>query len=523
MRSRATGRQRDAPGRERKRANGAARWLVAIHRWLGIVCGALVVAWFLSGFVMLWHGMPALEPGERLERLPVLDLEQARVEPADAAQRANVEAHELRIATLLSRGRTRPVYRFGSSRGVVTVLADDGSIFRGMGRADAAEVASRHLGGAAVDIGSHRRLEEPDQWTLQSRRLLPMHRFELRDETDRVVYVSDRTGEVVLVTDRSSRRWGWLGPVVHWVYFTPLRRHSALWLQAMIWASAAGVVLTSTGLAWGIWVLVRRRRLPHAGWLRWHHLAGLLFGLASVAWVLSGLLSLDPWDWHPGTAPTGEEHRAVRGGADLDLEAVTLERLRAARNAMADVEAPRELEVGRFGGETFVVVRSPAVDGQRHAAWLAEPTRTPAPLRERDELVAAARRALPAHQPVAADRLEHGDAYYYQRPYRGAARRPLPVLRVRFDDPAATALYLDPLTGSLLHREQRLTRLNRWLYHGLHSWDHPALLVRPGLRLGLMLAFLAGGLATATSAFVPGWRRLRASILGRRRRGTDGR
>ena len=479
-----------------------------------------MVAWFLSGFVMLWHGMPALESDERLARLPVLDLGQASVEPAEAAERAGVDARGLRITTLLSRGRTRPVYSFASSRGPVTVLADGGSIFRGMGRDDAAEVVRRHLGRTEVDIDSHRRLEEPDQWTLQSRELLPMHRFELGDETGRVVYVSDRTGEVVLVTDRSSRRWGLLGPVVHWIYFTPLRRHSAFWLQGMIYASAAGVVLTTTGLAWGVWLLVRKRRLPHAGWLRWHHLAGLLFGLTSLAWVLSGLLSLDPWDWHPGTAPTGEQLQAVRGGSDLDLETLTLERLRTARDALAEVEAPRELEVGRFRGETFVLARGAGADGRRHVAWLDEPARVPAPPRQRAELLAAARHALPAHQPVAADRLEHGDAYYYDRPYPGAATRPLPVLRVRFDDPEATALYLDTLTGSLLHREQRLTRLNRWLYHGLHSWDHPALLARPGLRLGLMLAFLAGGLATAASAFVPGWRRLRASIFRRRRRET---
>jgi hypothetical protein len=490
-----------------------SRWLVATHRWLGILLGALLVAWFLSGFVMLWHGMPALSAAERLERLPPLDLEAARVEPAAAAARAGVDARALRVGTLSS----RPVYRFGAGRGTTTVFADDGAVFRGMGRVDAAEIAGRHLG-APVDPHSHRRLDEPDQWTLQSRALLPMHRFALGDSAGRVVYVSDRTGEVVLVTDRASRRWGLLGPVVHWVYFTPLRRHSSLWLQGMIWVSAAGVLLTASGLAWGVWVFVRRRRTPYRGWLRWHHVAGLSFGAVSLAWVLSGLLSLDPWSWHPGTTPAPEQVRAVRGG-DLDLEAVTLERLRAARDALARVDPPRELEVGRFLGDHFALAGSRRAPAGRLVAWLDRPPNAPAPPGDLGDLVAAARRALPESEPIAVDWLERGDAYYHDRPYARAGRRALPVLRVRFDDRAATALYLDALTGVLVHREQRATRINRWLYHGLHSWDHPALIARPALRRALMVAFLVGGLTSAASAAAPGCRRLGGLIARRARSG----
>lgn len=61
------------------------RFLVYTHRWLGIVLGALFIAWFVSGVVMMYAGMPRLTPGERLAHLPALDFTTATLAPAAAA------------------------------------------------------------------------------------------------------------------------------------------------------------------------------------------------------------------------------------------------------------------------------------------------------------------------------------------------------------------------------------------------------------------------------------------------------
>ncbi len=42
------------------------RVLVYTHRWLGIAGGLLFVAWFLSGIVLMYAGMPDLPRHERL-------------------------------------------------------------------------------------------------------------------------------------------------------------------------------------------------------------------------------------------------------------------------------------------------------------------------------------------------------------------------------------------------------------------------------------------------------------------------
>jgi hypothetical protein len=97
------------------------------------------------------------------------------------------------------------------------------------------------------------------------------------------------------------------------------------------------------------------------------------------------------------------------------------------------------------------------------------------------------------------------DAYYYDR--RGQLA--LPVLRVRFADPPRTWLYLDPGLGAIVRKEERLTRVNRWLYHGLHSLDFPFLYARRPLWDLVLIVLSIGGLVSSVTALLPAWRRLR--------------
>ena len=76
------------------------------------------------------------------------------------------------------------------------------------------------------------------------------------------------------------------------------------------------------------------------------------------------------------------------------------------------------------------------------------------------------------------------DLYYYEHP--GVAMT-LPVLRLRAGPLLA---YADPVSGVLLRRYHRSGRLERWLYHGLHSWDVPPLVDDEGRWRGALLGML---------------------------------
>ena len=86
--------------------------------------------------------------------------------------------------------------------------------------------------------------------------------------------------------------------------------------------------------------------------------------------------------------------------------------------------------------------------------------------------------------------------------------RPLPVLRVKFDDREETWLYVDPETSQIAGLTHRFGRVERWLYNGLHSLDFAFWYdKRPLWDIG-MIALLMGGLVTSALGLFVGVRRL---------------
>jgi hypothetical protein len=484
-------------------ASIARAGLVQVHRWLGIVGGLLFVAWFASGVVMMYKRMPELSAAERLARVADLDASGVQVSPADAARSADAAAGAVRLGMHFG----RPVYRFGAR----AVFADTGEPVDELSADDALAVVRaswpEHAGTASIDL----RIEEPDQWTLQSRAFLPLHRIALGDALDTRVYVAERTGELVMETTGSERAWAYPGAVLHWLYFTPLRVHSALWVQLIIWLSVAGCVLTASGILWGLMRWSPRRGYgagatssPYTGLLRWHHYAGLIFGLFSFTWILSGLLSMDPWSWHPGTAPTREQREALSGGS-LRADDVGAEEVRAGVAALSAAEPLKEIGLVQVRQEPYLLAyrATSAGEGARLVSALEPGESTFARFADAD-LLDAALSAVPEAALVDAERLEAYDAYYYDR----SGALPLPVLRVRYDDPVRTWLYLDPSRGVVARKEERLTRINRWLYHGLHSLDFPFLYTSRPLWDVLVIVLSLGGIAVSATTLLPGWRRL---------------
>src|SRR5262249_10984099 len=154
---------------------------------------------------------------------------------------------------------------------------------------------------------------QTDQWTVG--RLLrdrPLHRFELDDAQHTYIYVSGATGQVMHWVTATQRFWNWLGAIPHWLYFSDLRGNVALWSQIVIWASIVGTFLTVLGLCLGIAQFRRgpgNKLSPYRGLLYWHHTAGLLFGLVTLTWVVSGLVSMNPWGFLESRSAGGEQAR----------------------------------------------------------------------------------------------------------------------------------------------------------------------------------------------------------------------
>ncbi len=410
---------------------------IYLHRWMGIAFGLVFAAWFISGVAMMYVGMPHLSARERLFHLPLLDLSTAAVSPADAARRHQLFPGALRVE-MSSAGR--PIYRFA---GGPAVYPDTGDRVPGAS-ADEAVALVRHWWPAFADeVRYDARLDGPAQWTLQGeqRAALPLHRIALGDPAGTFIYVSEATGEPLMKTDRRGRLLGGLSAVLHWTYFTALRRHGPLWLEVVAWGALAGAGMSVLGLAVGI-VRVRRRayRLragpshsPYSGWMKWHHYTGLVFGVVTTTWAFSGAMSLGrPFPW-PQNRPATAAQRTAVAGTPLDLASVTLARLRQALAAVEPRWHPKQLEVRQVRGLAYVIAPEPPPPTSYAAEIGANELQAEAPPRRAivrastvpaqpplsrfpdDAMWDIARAAMPGVEAQDAAWLDRYDPYYYSQ------------------------------------------------------------------------------------------------------------
>jgi hypothetical protein len=486
--------------------------LILIHRYLGVALGVPFVVWFLSGIALMYAGenMPGLTPELRLLKLPAVDLSRIRLTPSEAMDRLNppsADAGEDRPNTG-RRGRAagrvvvgaildRPVYRIGG-RGAAIVYADDGSVLDEVDSATAAKIAARFLN-VSEDKLHYSLLSEVDQWTLGQRRQLPLHKITVDDKSRTELYLSPQTGEVLVLTTRATRALAWVAAIPHWLYFTSLRVNDQMWNRAIVWTSAVGCFLAILGIALGFiqfryaWPV----RLPYSGLMRWHYLTGIIFGVFTFTWVFSGLLSMEPWEWVSGDDL--KVNREAFTGGPIDLSLYPQFDV-PAWSQMLGGRPIKEIEFTRIQGDPYYVVHVP--DSER-LLISANPLGIKRTSFSVDSLMERLKEAVPDAHVVDSQLLTDYDSYYYAQDQE----RPLPILRAKFDDPKQTWVYIDPMMGQVAGQLHRGDRIQRWLYHGLHSLDFSFWYRNRAVWQGVMIVLNLGGAIVSGIGFWIGLKR----------------
>jgi hypothetical protein len=331
---------------------------------MGIVFGIIFVVWFVSGVAMMYVGMPHLSTKERLGHVAPLDATLITVTPAAAAAKHGLSPTRLRIETFYD---GRPIYRFSDG---TRVYADTADRVGGASANQAVEVIRRWVPQYAATMRYDGYLLDSDQWTLynEQRALMPLHRIAVGDPAGTYYYVSEKTGEPTMKTDRRGRVWGYVGAVLHWTYFTPLRRNGRFWQELVGWGAVVGTIMCLAGLVVGIVRLrpSRRYRLrsgssysPYAGWMKWHHYAGLIFGVVTTTWAFSGAMSLGrPFPSLRNRPATGAQRTAV-ARTPLDLDVLTIDQIRAALDTVGPSFAPKQVDVHQFQGQPYFIAYRP--------------------------------------------------------------------------------------------------------------------------------------------------------------------
>jgi hypothetical protein len=464
------------------------RLLILIHRYLGIAFGVIVALWCLSGFVMMYVQYPDLSEQEYLAGLPLID--------ASACCIANVD--ELSVEMLAGQPVLRA--RFGRDLGLLVNLST-GWWFPTIDQETAMLQADAFLSASGID-GEARFLARTarDQWTVAGYfdAYRPLYQFAADDDAGTHLYISSVNGQLVQATSFTERFWNWFGAVTHWIYPTALRQNTALWSQVVIWLTIASLFLVVAGIYLGIVQYGTRAdgsKSPYKGLNLWHHYSGLIFGLVTVTWLFSGLLSMNPWGAFEGDSGF-EERSRLQGGA---ISSADLSNIVEALGGTTLPHGTVQLSSSMIDGRLALIAKDSAGRATRlHSSTLqAEPL--PENIWRRvSDLV---RPDVPVRQ---AGLLDSGDNYYFSHHEEVA----FPVYRIVFEDMEQTRYYFDTKSAELIQKVDSDRRWNRWLFLGLHRGDFTSLLRQRPLWDLILLPLMIGVTIGAITGVWMAYRRL---------------
>ncbi|MBH97769.1 MAG: hypothetical protein CMM56_04870 [Rhodospirillaceae bacterium] len=472
------------------------RYIFLIHRYLGIVFGVIVTAWCFSGLVMMYVQYPDLNSEDQLSSLELLDLKECCRLPNDFS---NIQLDRFRIEMLAD----HPVIRLidGPYQYVIDLL-------NGEYLAEFDENTAQRL--ATVSAKQLRLTGQPellgtvdqDQWTIYPSFSFhrPLYHFVMNDDVGTEFYISSTTGELVQLTTTNIRFWNWIGSVPHWLYPTILRQHTTIWLQVIIWLTLASSFLTIVGIYIGLRQYKTRRNgrnSPYHGWAFWHHISGLFFGAFTLSWLISGLLSVNPWGVLEGRNYSAETQRISGGTLNFESVREFLSSLPISNLPGSTVRLEGYLNNNKL---SLIIFDSNGIRTRLHPDSLVFD-----PLSD-NHFLKLAPKIRPDVQILRSGWITSGDAYYYDH----HNTRHFPVYRINYLD--GEKIYLDSITGELIFAVDKERRWFRWLFQGLHRIDFLTLIrTRPVWDI-LVLSLMTGVTVGVVSGTFLGLRRVFRAI-----------
>lgn len=490
-----------------RRKGRAIDALVWFHRWLGVATCLIFALWFASGAVMVFKPFPSLARGEQMALQNPVRLSAVAISPVDAIAAAGGNASALRLVERAG----DPAYIVETATGLVAVDARTVAVLPLVGREAAQAVAARLFGPRAQANAPF----AYDQWVVHNRfdPLRPFYRLNTGDAAGTELYLSARTGEVVQRTTRSERAWNWVGAVLHWVYFTPLRSSFTAWDRSVWLLSLIAMLVAVAGTVLGLvrTVAAAQQAAPSLSyfrgrWMRWHHIVGLFVSPIVLAWIFSGWLSMDHGRLFSRGQATSAQLAAFHG--------------RSLRQSLAGVDVSSwrempgavELDFDVIGGDPVVLAtdRDGEVTGfDRKGRVLGA-----------GALVASARRGIAAAWPDA--RVVSVAAVRPDNVYALAEGWPSSTVAYSLAGADAPSIYVDGANGRLLTVMSESRANYAWFYYALHTFQFPVLIARPVLRQTIVLVLMLAGLMFSLTGVVIGIRRLRNARSSRARNVANG-
>lgn len=471
--------------------NQATEKLVWFHRWLGVATCLVFALWFASGAVLLFKPFPSLSHGEQLRLEAPIDLGAVGLSPRAAAVAAGQGVTALR---LVQRGAA-PAYIATAAAGTIAIDSRTGVRLGDLGPSSAAPI----LPGTAAPLPAF----AYDQWVVHNRfdPFRPFYRLDAADGARTSLYLSARTGELVQRTNAADRGWNWVGAVLHWAYFTPLRSSFTAWDRTVWIVSFVALLVAIAGTILGIvrMMAARRQRKPsltffRSRWMRWHHLLGLFASVFVLTWMLSGWLSMDHGRLFSRGQPTVGQSTRYAG--------VPFATALPTQVPMGVPAGTKQLDFTVVGGRGLV------------GAWQSDGTIVNydtyygriTPMAVRALIGNAVLHAFPPASGFSVAPIDPTATYALAEGW------PPTALRVTLAGPGLPDVYADGVDGRLLTVMGNSRASYAWTYYALHTFNFPGLTTRPLLRQILVLIPMLFGFLFSITGVVLAVQRLRKSF-----------
>ena len=488
-------------------------WVMNVHRLMGWILCVFFLMWFLSGIVMMYHRFPRVYDSDRVEHLEALgtSTDLPSIEDLQAMAEGK-SANSLRMERYL--GQT--YFKWQAKDSLYTLMADSTQVLHSMAEPDyMANVVASWNKATVLRIDT---LYKLDQWTPfgSMKAELPFYRYHFDDAEHHQLYQGSVTGRVLQYTTRTERFWAWLGAIPHWIYFYQLRQDVELWSDVVIYLSGAGCIMVILGLWLGIARWRQHRKNHKSGvtpykkkWHRWHHVAGLVFGIFALTFVFSGMMSMMPLpSWITHSHLQGSPARYMQEAAPQPT-AYTLDY----RKVVAAYPEAQLLEWSHLREHPYYTITTPDdvfyIDAQGSEVI---------PLNiSRDEFLGYVEdffktdsTTMNKHIDLQVEELDHFETYYRARSVIDTDKL-LPVWKITANNRDNSVFYMNPRDASVRHVD-RSSRLNYWAYTALHRLRIGFLNSYPTLRKSIIWILMLGGATISATGIVLGINRCRRAF-----------
>lgn len=472
-----------------------------IHRYTGLAIALFFMMWVMSGVVLLYHKYPKVSQEDLYSHMEKISIDSLPSIYDLPGMTDSTKVKTLSIGRFLGQN----VWTISSGSGKSdnkmsprTFASDQKYVLAGDSLISQQKITSVQRDSIAClwagcdDIIKTDTLRERQQWVLYDRfeKSLPILRYYFDNPEHSEIFISEKDGEVVQATTRQQRIPAWLGAIPHKLYFKGLRTDTDRWKNIITILAMICLAAALSGMYIGIYYLVVNKRkhdslsspFKKRLW-RYHHIAGLIFGVFLIGWGVSGCFStqrVPKWmvNYDGDYSVSASK---FWGKTPLKLKDYKLD-YRDVLTAYPDVKSiswqhfgqtPAYLVVSGIE-EIYVDASEP---GQVRRLEIAE-----------NEIENAVMNYFGDDCKYSLKRMTEYDEYYLS----AKGKYPLPVWKIEIEDADGSRLYVSPSDGYIKYlNKNRMAK--KWLFSAAHYLDIKYFMMHKSLRLTCIWILALGG------------------------------